>query len=86
MQKISNLLEKFKKLLGSSVDSRRIFIDSVKNIINIELDPKSVEIKDVVAYIKGGSSLRNELFFNKERILENVNKLLPVGKKIKEIK
>lgn len=82
---ISFFLEKFKLILGSEAGIRDTIIKIIEEKLGFKIDSKDVTIKNGVIIIKGSSYLKNELFMQKEEILEAlINK---VGKgKVNRIK
>ena len=76
---ISFLLEKYKMLLGSEAGIRDTIIKIIEDKLGFKIDSKDVTIKNGVITIKGSSYLKNELFMQKDEILEElINK---VGKR-----
>ena len=71
---ITKYLEKFKKLSQSRNFLRNSVAEAVKEICNIEIDPKNIDIKSGIARIKEKPIIKNEIFIKKIKILESLSK------------
>ncbi len=69
MKKIEALLGRFKDLDIPDKEVRMEVSAALLKIINTEIDIKNISIKRRIAYIKSDSSLRSEIFMNKNKIL-----------------
>lgn len=67
---IGKYLEKFKKFSQSRDFLRNSVAEAVKEICNIEIDPKKIEVKDGVARISERPIIKSEIFLKKTKILE----------------
>jgi hypothetical protein len=72
MFNISNYLEKFKNILGSEEILRSYVCDSVFKNLSVKIDPKNIEIKNGVAYIKAKPAVKCEIFIKKGAILSEI--------------
>lgn len=72
MENIAKFLEKFMGLAAPNEKPRRMIVEVIENLLGSKLEMKDVSIKENIAYIKGGSHLRSEIFLNKEKILEAI--------------
>ena len=71
---IGKYLEKFKKFSQSRDFLRNSVAESIKEICNIEIDPKKIEVKDGVARISERPIIKSEIFLKKTKILEILSK------------
>ncbi len=69
MEKISELLERFKKTLYQHKESRIIFKEAVSDCLRISIEVKNFSIKKDCVYIKCNSVVKNEIIINKQKIL-----------------
>lgn len=67
---IAKYLEKFKKFSQSRDFLRNSVSEAVKEICNIEIDPKKIAVKDGVARISERPIIKSEIFLKKSKILE----------------
>ena len=72
---VGNFLEKFSNLKLS----KNFYSDEIgaviKDVLKIELEPKNINYKNGIILIKTKNSMmRNEIFINKPKILENFSK------------
>ena len=67
---IEKYLEKFKKFSQSRDFLRNSVAEAVKEVCNIEIDPKKIEVKDGVARISERPIIKSEIFLKKTKILE----------------
>jgi hypothetical protein len=72
MQNINSYLDKFKNLAVPNESIRKDVAGIIKNEIGIDLEIKDISIKNMVAYIKGGSAVKSEIFLRKKKILEKI--------------
>jgi len=85
MDLIKVFLEKYKKLTNNHNLLRDIIIDSINNEIGLLLKKEDIKILNNIVYIKTNPILKSEIFINKEKIINSINKNLPTGV-IKDIK
>jgi len=86
MRTIADLLEKFKKILQSNSQVKELFVRIIKGEINYDADTKNVTVKDGVIYLSDKPIVKNEVFMRKEKILTELNQLLPKEKKMLDIR
>jgi hypothetical protein len=86
MNPISQFLEKFKKILQTGTQVKEFFVRVLKGELNYDADTKNITIKDGVLYFNDKPIVKNEVFMKKEKILTELNQLLPKGKKIIDIR
>lgn len=79
---ISLYLEKFKEILGGETMIRDTIIRVISEKTGATIDPKDVSIKNGTVRIQGSSYLKNEVYMNKEEIIEALSRLIPIGKVI----
>ncbi len=72
MQKINDLLGKYKKLAIPNEDLRKKISDIIFEELKLEIDFKNVSIKNSIAYIKCESIERSEIFLKKKKILNKI--------------
>lgn len=80
---IAKYLEKFKKFSESRDFLRNSVAEAVKEICNIEIDPKKIVVKDGIARISERPIVKSEIFLKKAKILEILSK--KTENKIREI-
>ncbi len=71
---IGKYLEKFKVISQSRDFLRDSVAESVKEICNIEIDPKNIVVKNGTARINERPIIKSEFFLKKTKILENLKK------------
>jgi len=86
MRTISELLEKFKKILQTNSQVKDLFVRVLKGELNYDADTKSITLKDGIIYMSDKPIVKNEVFMKKEKILTELNQLLPKEKKIIDIR
>ena len=79
MEKIGNYLEKFSKLTLPNETIRKSIAEIIKEELREIIEIKDISINKNVAYIKGGSGLKSEVFLKKNKILQKIEKI--TGKK-----
>ena len=75
---ISKYLEKFKALKNSKFFLRDLVVESVKKITNIDIDKKNIDIKNGLVRINEKPIIKNEIFFKKSKILEEINSKIEI--------
>lgn len=73
MENLSHYLSKFKKIISSKEDEKKVFISVIQEILSIELIP-DVEIKGDCIYVHTKPIIKNEIFLHKKDILEALEK------------
>lgn len=76
MQQISFFLERFKKLGLDKDLSVPIFIDVVARVVKTKLPNEAVTFKDGTFFVHAHPTLKSELFLKKEKILNELSKVL----------
>lgn len=69
MEKASELLNNIKKKLSFHKKNQLILSETIFDCLNIEIEPKNFSIKEETVYIKCASVIKNEITFNKEKII-----------------
>jgi len=75
--KISNFLDKFRKIILQKEFVRESIVSIISNELSFNLKKDSVKIKNGIIYIEGSPILRNEIVMHKKNILLNIKKILP---------
>lgn len=70
---IGGFLEKFLHLEDKRNETKSIFIESVEKNSNIKIKDSQINISGGVVVVSGSPALKNELFINKEKILNYFN-------------
>ncbi len=73
MQKIKDLLVRFRDLKIPNEEIRNKISVVVEEVSGIKLDIKSITVKDKVAYVSAGAMIKSEIFMNKKKIIEGLN-------------
>lgn len=75
MEGINSFLSKFSNILQKSHLKKVVVLESVKEVLGVELDRKDVEIANGVCHFKNQkSAFKNELFIRKNDILDACKK------------
>ncbi len=83
---ISNYLEKFFTIAPPEKFYQNEAVKVLNNVLNIQLKPEEVDVRFGEVYVKNQNpSLKNEIFLNKTRILNQINQKL-TRHKIKNIR
>lgn len=87
MKQISEFLSRFKNLgLGEQL-SKEALVEEINAILGLNtISLENISIKNQNAFIKGGSVLKNEIFFHKEKILNQAKKRIGPKFVIKDIR
>lgn len=80
---IGKYLEKFKKFSLSRNFLRNSVAEAVKEVCNIEINPKKIDINNGIARISERPIIKSEIFLKKSKILEILIK--KTDKKIMDI-
>jgi len=83
MFNIGEYLEKFKIKFQSRDFLRNSVAEAVKEVCDIDIEPKKIEVKNFIARINEKPIIKTSIFLKKEKILEILNK--KTGGKVKEI-
>jgi hypothetical protein len=73
MFNISKYLEKVSKNLTNDENIKSEIIKIIKKNINIDINPKDLEINNEKIKINTSQAVKNKIFINKEIILQEVN-------------
>ncbi len=73
MENISSFLEKFKKFLSSSVSVKQSVVEVLKDVLGVDVDTKSINIKNSFVFIKCSPALKNAIFLKKKLIIDGIN-------------
>ena len=73
MFNISIYLEKFKNIESKSSSLKSIVVDSIKNVLKVDIDKKNIEIKNGIIYLKVHPVIKNEIFINKNKIIKEIS-------------
>ncbi len=74
MFNIEKYLEKFTKKIDSNDRYTKEIKQEIKRITGIEIVLSDIELKEFVVYIKCSPGVKNRIFINKNKILENFSK------------
>jgi hypothetical protein len=86
LQGMSGLLDKFRNLIASSVETENVIIREVELSTKVKLEKSELSVKQNILYLKISPTKRNEIFLRKESVLEKINKDLPEKSRIRDIK
>lgn len=73
MDGLSNYLLKFTKLLSTHVNLKKITIESILEIVRIDVPENSITIKDSIITIKANPIVKTELFIRKDKLIKLIN-------------
>ena len=73
---ISNFLEKFKTLKPTDTYIQEAFIESVKEVMNIELTKNEISVQRHTLFLNVHPTLKTELYLRKKDILRLLEKKL----------
>ncbi len=76
MNPLQNFLARFTKLLQTPGELKKPVLFSIKNITNITLLEKDIEIKEGMVHLKTHPAIKNAIFMRKKVILEDLKNLL----------
>ena len=86
MLSISSFLEKFTKILNTSTLVRGFLIDIIKKEINYDIDVKNIKVQNGIVYLNERPIIKNEIFMKKNKILSELNQLIPREKHVLDIR
>ncbi len=73
MEQISNLLKRFSKIGRPDILVREAVSKSIKKLLNTDIDPKEINVRNGIIYIaNNSSSLKSEIFLKRNLLLEEV--------------
>lgn len=70
MENITSFLQKFKKILSSQGAHAYVFIEIVKDELDIKLQKKDVSVRGNVIYVRVSPASKNTIFLKKKKILD----------------
>lgn len=84
MFNIAQYLEKFKNLGGTERGLKEALVFAVKKVIGVEIEVKSIMLKNGEAIIKVSPLIKNAIFIKKSQILKVVEE--KIGRGVGEIR
>ncbi len=72
MNNLSSYLKKFKLILTSNADVKEVIVSIILEVTKGKIEPKDIDIKNKIVYIKCRPSIKNEIFIKKEQILKQL--------------
>lgn len=84
MFNIEKYLEKFSKDVRNAELHKTKIIEIIEKHTQLLILPKNLEIKDYIIYIKDSPAVKNKIFINKGKILEEITTSVPI--KVVDIK
>ncbi len=69
---IKNYLDKFRNIIFSKEENYKIIIDIIKKNTSIEVETKSIQIRNHTIYIKASPLVHSEILMHKEKILKDL--------------
>jgi hypothetical protein len=75
MKQISDFLKNFNNIFKKDELLKNTIRNSIKKIINIEINRDLILIKNKTIILNEKPHLKNEVFMNKEKILTEINKI-----------
>lgn len=75
--KISNFLDKFKKIIFKDEELRAVVLNSIFNETKRVVNNDKIKIKNGIVYIKESPIFLNEIMIKKGKILSNIKNILP---------
>jgi len=81
---IKTFFKRFKHLSPPHETIKKTTQESIKKILNKEIPLKNITVSQYTVFINESTVFKNEIFLNKEKILEFISK--EVGNKVKDIK
>ncbi len=84
MFNIAQYLEKFKTLGMGDKSLKEAFVSVIKEVVGMEIDEKSIIVKDGEIIIKVSPSIKNAIYIKKVQILKRVEE--KVGQKTIDIR
>jgi topoisomerase IA-like protein len=73
---ISNFLEIFKNLKPTDTYIQEAFIETVKEVMNVELSKSEIKVQKYTLFLNVHPALKTELYLRKKEILETLGKKL----------
>lgn len=73
MLDISHFFEKFKKLKQNNDATRSLILTTIKDIVGVQINSSSIELKKDRIYIKTTPTIKSELFMKKDLIEERLS-------------
>lgn len=69
---ISSFLKKFKKILLSGEEERKIVSEEIAKVAFVDIPPESIILKGGTAFINAKPAAKSEIFMNKGKILRGI--------------
>lgn len=79
MFNISHYLEKFKKIEPKGDSVKYAVHEAIFETLGVRVEKRDISIKDNTLHISVPASLKNEIFMNKQRILQKAQKNTGIG-------
>jgi hypothetical protein len=73
---IAKLLEKFKKLKPSDLYVKEAFIESMKEVMNVEISKAEINVNGSNIFLTVHPALKTEIFLRKKEILKSLEQKL----------
>jgi len=80
MFNIEDFLVRFKNIKPPNDTTRGYISDIIFDILNIKIEKTDIKINNNSVYIKTSHIIKNEIFLNKQNILNKLNKKLDKNK------
>lgn len=77
MIEVRDLLSRFENLLFSKRIQKSIIQESIKEVVGLDIPIENIEIKNLNILIDSQPIYKNEIFLNKEKILNLIYKKSP---------
>ncbi len=79
MENLSFYLKKFRRIVSSNEEEKKIIGEVVSQIIHFSILPKDIQIVRGIVTFQVKSTVKNELFIHKEEILRTLREKGVVG-------
>lgn len=76
MQNIRDLLDRYFRLAAPDTAVRRALMESIKEIVNIDIPQRDIKIVGDVAYVEIDTTIKSALFMRQSAILKRVEERL----------
>ena len=80
MFNVDDFLSKFKKIEPPDNTIRCYVVDVIFDVLSIKIKKQDIKIKNNIVYIKTNNIVKNEIFLNKQTILDKINNKLNKNK------
>ena len=75
MINISQFLEKFKKFDNDKTLQKEKILETIEKNVGIKIAKENFDLKMGILYIKGSPIMRQEVFFKKQNLLEQLSSI-----------